>query len=73
MNTQDFISQIEKDIKNIICVDFDGVIHENNLGFHDGTIYGNPIDGALDYVKKLSEHKFPHQGTPQVWQQRGQH
>lgn len=55
MNHQDFISQIEKDIKNIICVDFDGVIHENNLGFHDGTIYGNPIEGAIDYVKKLSE------------------
>ena len=56
MNHQDFISQVEEDIKNIICLDFDGVIHKNNLGFHDGTIYGTPIEGALDYVKKLSEH-----------------
>lgn len=55
MNPQDFISQVEDDIKNIICLDFDGVIHENNLGFHDGTIYGPPMEGALEYVKKLSE------------------
>ena len=55
MNTQDFLSQIEADTKNIICIDFDGVIHDHNLGFHDGTIYGKPLKGALDHIKELSK------------------
>ena len=38
-----------------ISIDFDGVIHNDNLGWHDGTIYGNPIDGALEAVKLLAK------------------
>lgn len=37
-----------------IGIDFDGVIHNDNKGFHDGTIYGEPIEGALEAIKKLS-------------------
>lgn len=54
MDTQGFLSQIEDGVKNIMCVDFDGVIHDHNLGFHDGTIYGNPLEGALESIKALS-------------------
>lgn len=39
-----------------IGVDFDGVIHNDNKGFHDGTIYGEPIEGSLEAIKKLSFH-----------------
>ena len=38
-----------------LAVDFDGVIHDHNLGFHDGTIYGKPIKGSLEAIKKLAK------------------
>ena len=38
-----------------ISIDFDGVIHNDALGWHDGTIYGEPIPGSLESVKKLAE------------------
>lgn len=54
MNTQDFLAQIDRDTENVLCLDFDGVIHDHSLGFHDGTIYGDPLDGALESIKTLS-------------------
>tara|TARA_R100001509_G_C4884677_1_gene221603 strand:- start:1408 stop:1800 length:393 start_codon:yes stop_codon:yes gene_type:complete len=44
----------EKDAKNI-AIDFDGVVHTFDKGFHDGTCYGKPIDGSLEAIRKLSE------------------
>lgn len=38
----------------VVAIDFDGVIHDDYLGFHDGTIYGPPIEGALEAIKLLS-------------------
>jgi len=38
-----------------ISIDFDGVIHDDNLGWHDGTIYGKPIEGSLEAIKKLAQ------------------
>ena len=35
-------------------IDFDNVIHNCNKGFHDGTIYGDPIDGTEEALKQLS-------------------
>jgi len=40
--------------KTNIAVDFDGVIHEFK-GWGDGTCYGNPLPGALEALKSLSE------------------
>lgn len=36
-----------------VCVDFDGVIHRYSRGWHDGTIYDEPIPGALDALRTL--------------------
>lgn len=39
---------------NNLAIDFDGVIHTYDKGWHDGTCYGDPIPGALDALKTLS-------------------
>lgn len=49
-----FPPQFDTD-KNNIAIDFDGVIHNFNLGFHDGTCYGEPIEGSLNALRQLSE------------------
>ena len=38
-----------------IAIDFDGVIHKNSKGFYDGTVYDEPIKGALEAIKELSQ------------------
>jgi hypothetical protein len=45
---------IDKTEKNVIALDFDGVIHNHDKGFHDGTIYGNPIEGTKEALEILS-------------------
>tara|TARA_B100000287_G_scaffold397900_1_gene414882 strand:+ start:120 stop:1079 length:960 start_codon:yes stop_codon:yes gene_type:complete len=42
------------ELKNI-AVDFDGVIHNHDKGYYDGTCYGKPIDGAKESLKELSK------------------
>lgn len=41
-----------------IAIDFDGVIHKNSKGFHDGTVYDEPIEGAFDAIKKLKAEGY---------------
>lgn len=43
----------ENELKNV-AVDFDGVIHNHDKGYHDGTCYGDPIPGSLEALKELS-------------------
>lgn len=38
-----------------LAVDFDGVIHKNSKGYHDGTIYDDIVDGARDALEELSK------------------
>ena len=42
------------DEKINIGVDFDGVIHKCSKGFHDGTIYDDPVEGSYEALEKLS-------------------
>mgnify|MGYP006921393071 CR=1 FL=1 len=52
MNYVDIVSQDQN--KNV-CIDFDGVIHNDSEGFKDGTIYGNIIPGASEAIKLLAQ------------------
>lgn len=38
-----------------LAIDFDGVIHKNSKGYHDGTIYDEPIEGVAEALKQLSD------------------
>ena len=38
-----------------IAVDFDGVIHRYSKGWHDGTIYDEPMEGARDALGHLMD------------------
>ena len=38
-----------------VGVDFDKVIHKCSKGYHDGTIYDEPVAGAFEALQKLSE------------------
>ena len=54
MSNKEVPPGFEKDLKNI-AIDFDGVIHDFSLGWHDGTCYGDPLPGSIAAVKKISE------------------
>ena len=40
-------------MKKTIALDFDGVIHKYSKGFHDGSCYDEPNEGAEEIIKKL--------------------
>ena len=40
---------------NNLAIDFDGVVHTFDKGWHDGTCYGDPIEGSLDALRSLSQ------------------
>jgi hypothetical protein len=41
--------------KPILCIDFDGVIHDYRNGWQDGSIYGELTHGFLDWAAKAQE------------------
>jgi hypothetical protein len=46
---------VSSEESNTIAIDFDGVIHSFELGFHDGTIYGTPIEGSIEAIKQIAK------------------
>ena len=54
MSLEKFLEKV-KDSEKVIALDFDGVIHNDNKGFHDGTIYGSPIKGTKRALNLLSK------------------
>ncbi len=53
MKQHDFPPEFRDSIPTI-AVDFDGVLHNDDLGFHDGSCYGQPLPGALSGIRALS-------------------
>lgn len=50
-----FINLVNEQESKVLAIDFDGVIHRNSKGFHDGTVYDEPVEGAYESLKVLSE------------------
>jgi hypothetical protein len=50
-----YIDKVNSEESKTIAIDFDGVIHSFEFGYHDGTIYGTPIDGSIESIKKIAE------------------
>lgn len=55
MNINDYNALQASENSEQLAIDFDGVIHKNSKGFHDGTIYDDPVDGAAEAIKELSK------------------
>ena len=55
MIKKEFLDMVKDTEKNQLGVDFDGVIHKNSKGFHDGTIYDEPVEGAREALEHLSK------------------
>lgn len=51
---QEFLERIKKEISSTIALDFDGVLYKNSKGFHDGTMYDEPIEGTQEALELLS-------------------
>lgn len=58
MNIEEYNILQKNENENQIAIDFDGVIHKNSLGFHDGTVYDEPIEGSLDSIRRLYESGY---------------
>lgn len=54
MNSNNSPPGFENDANNL-GIDFDGVLHNMDKGFFDGTCYGDPLPGALEALKQLSK------------------
>ena len=54
MDAFDFPPEFAAEANNL-AIDFDGVIHNADKGFHDGTCYGDPLPGALEALAALSK------------------
>ena len=54
MSNKEVPPGFENELNNV-AIDFDGVIHNFDKGWNDGTCYGDPIDGSIEAIKKLSK------------------
>ena len=55
---EEFLRYVSDSEKNVIALDFDGVIHKNSNGFFNGTIYDDPLDGAIKSIKEIKNKGY---------------
>lgn len=55
---EDYNKLQKEENENQIAIDFDGVIHKSSKGFYDGTIYDEPIEGAIESIKRIYESGY---------------
>ena len=55
LTVEEFNKIQEVENKKNIGIDFDGVIHKCSKGYHDGTVYDDPIEGSLESLKTIKE------------------
>ena len=55
MNIDDYNNLQRHENDHYLAIDFDGVVHGNSKGFHDGTVYDDPIDGSIQAIKNLAK------------------
>ena len=53
--TKSFLDKVESQERKVLAIDFDGVIHNFDKGWHDGTCYGEPLPGSLKAIELLSK------------------
>lgn len=53
-SSKDVPPGFEQDLNNL-AVDFDGVIHQMDRGYWDGTCYGPPVSGSREALEQLSK------------------
>lgn len=58
MQIEDYNKLQKEENENQIAIDFDGVIHKSSKGFYDGTIYDEPIEGAIESIKRIYESGY---------------
>jgi len=51
---EEFVEGVKSQIQKTLVLDFDGVIHKGSKGFHDGTVYDDPVKGTADALRILS-------------------
>jgi FMN phosphatase YigB (HAD superfamily) len=39
----------------VVAIDFDGVLHNADKGWGNGTCYGDPLPGSIEAIKELSK------------------
>ena len=52
---KDYVGKIIEATTTVIAIDFDKVIHKNSKGYHDGTIYDDPVEGVKEALEVLSK------------------
>lgn len=58
LTVQEFDEKQKTENKKNIAIDFDGVIHKCSKGYYDGTVYDEPIEGALESLKEIKKMGF---------------
>ena len=49
-----FLKTVATGEESVLAIDFDNVIHNMTMGYHDGTIYGDEVVGTHEALKILS-------------------